>query len=95
MVRYGKNFSPKRKRLQIKALLLNLIILGPSIMPVLGEWVSILDQATVLPVVNLHPNSSDKENLITKTFKATIYTISAPGVYNDYSDWYTIDLGMP
>ena len=64
-------------------------------MPVLGEWVSILDQATVMPVANLHANSSAKENLITKTFKATILTDPALGAYGDYSNWYTIDLGTP
>jgi len=64
-------------------------------MPVLSEWVSILDQATVLPTADLYSISSADKNLITKTFKATIYTSNAKGTYDDYSKWYTIDLGMP
>ena len=95
MVRNSKKFSPKRKWLQTNQLLLILTILGPSITPVLGEWVSILDQAIVMPVANFGTNSSAKENLITKTFKATIVTSSTLGAYGDYSKWYTIDLGTP
>ena len=95
MIHYNTKFSPKRKWLHTQALLLILTILGPFITLIKGEWVSILDQASVLAVSNLSVNSSAKENLISKTFKSTIYTESIPGVYGDYSNWYTIDLGMP
>ena len=93
MVRYKQKFSLKRKWHQTKALILILTVLGQSITPVLGEWASILDQAIILPVANLSSDSSAKENLINKTFKAGIWKTSEEGIYKDYSNWYTIDLG--
>ena len=95
MVHNNKKFSPKRKWLHTQALLFFLTILGPFVTPILGEWVSILDQANVFSVANLSSNSSAKENLISKTFKSTIYTEPSPGAYGDNSNWYTIDLGTP
>ena len=74
----------ERKWRQIKAWVVLLTLLGPYISPVLGEWVSILDSATVLPV-DLAISSTAKEHLISKTFKAVVYTNGSIGAYGDYS----------
>ena len=85
-----KTFFLRRKWQQTQAWYLIFSILGPAITPVFSEWVSILDRATVMPVLNLDFWSSAKENLISKSFKAGIFTNS-----DNYSNWYTIDLDTP
>jgi hypothetical protein len=68
--------------------------LGLSVTPVLCEWESILNNATVLYFAK-YEKSGDKENLISKSFKALVMTDNFAGSYGDYSKWFTIDQGKP
>jgi len=65
-------FFLRRKWLKIKAWMLIFTIMGPIVRPVLGEYFSILEDATVSASTPLNGSSSNVHNLISKSFKAMI-----------------------
>ena len=83
-----KTLFLRRKWLKAHGCMIILTILGPSLRLAFGEYSSILDQATVSASATLDSTSTAVNNLISKSFKATILTDG-----NSSSVYYTIDLG--